>query len=435
MTEPQASTPTAGLGVAQALSDAGSQRRTRWLVAGVLLVALLAAAVAWWRLRPSEAAVSYTTAPVSLGRLVVKVSATGNLQPTNQVDVGSELSGTVESVLVDDNDRVRKGQVLARLDTAKLGDQVLRSQAALAQAEAQVQQARATTAEAQASLRRMQDVHRLSEGKVPAATELASAEAAAQRAAAAEASARAAVAAARAQLQSDRTNVAKASIRSPIDGLVLARKVEPGQTVAASLQAPVLFTLAESLQQMELQVGVDEADVGQVRPGQAATFGVDAWPNRRYPARIARVGYGSQTTNNVVTYKTTLQVANDDLTLRPGMTATAEIVTLERDGVLLVPNAALRWVPPAAEGAASGAGRSSLVGSLMPRPPGGAAVKRVRTADAAAGSQQTVHVLRQGQLVAVKVTVGATDGRQTEVSAGELKEGDAVVTDSVAASR
>jgi HlyD family secretion protein len=433
MTPSNDKSPTGGLGVAGTLAQAGGQRRTRALVLAALMLALLGAAGWWWRQSPNEPLVRYTTAPAALGRLVVKVSATGNLQPTNQVDVGSELSGTVDAVLVDDNDRVRKGQVLARLDLSKLNDQVLRSQAALAQAEAQVQQARATTLESQANLRRLQEVHRLSDGKVPAQAELAGAEAGAQRAVAAEASARAAVMSARAQLQSDRTNVSKATIRSPIDGVVLARKVEPGQTVAASLQAPVLFTLAESLQQMELQVGVDEADVGQVQPGQPATFGVDAYPNRRYPARIARVGFGSQTTSNVVTYKTTLQVANDDLTLRPGMTATAEIVTLQRDQVLLVPNAALRWAPAAAE-AAVVSGRNAVVGSLMPRLPGGAA-KRVRTADAAAGSTQTLHVLRQGQPVAVAVTVGATDGRQTEVSGGGLKEGDAVVTDSQAAAK
>jgi HlyD family secretion protein len=240
---------------------------------------------------------------------------------------------------------------------------------------------------------------------------------------------------ARAAASSDETNLRKASIRSPIDGVVLTRTVDPGNAVAASLQAVTLFTIAEDLTRMILKADIDEADVGKVREGLGATFTVSAYPNRRYPAKITRVGYGSTTKENVVTYVAELEVENGDLSLRPGMTATATITATERRGVLLVPNAALRWVPPAAEGAASGAGRSSLVGSLMPRPPGGAAVKRVRTADAAAGSQQTVHVLRQGQLVAVKVTVGATDGRQTEVSAGELKEGDAVVTDSVAASR
>jgi len=199
---------------------------------------------------------------------VVKVSATGNLQPTNQVDVGSELSGIVDQVLVDDNDRVKKGQVLARLDLSKLQDTVTKSRANLASAEAQVQQMQATVAEARAALARFRQVAQLSGGKVPSKSEMESAEANLKRAEANVASARASVTEARATLQSDETNLAKANIRSPIDGVVLTRKVEPGQTVAASFQAPVLFYPGEDLAKMELQVDVDEADVGQSRPAR-----------------------------------------------------------------------------------------------------------------------------------------------------------------------
>jgi HlyD family secretion protein len=232
---------------------------------------------------------------------------------------------------------------------------------------------------------------------------------------------------ARASLSSAETSLAKASIRSPIDGIVLAREVEPGQTVAASFQAPVLFTLAEDLSQMELQVDVDEADVGQVREGQAASFTVDAYPNRRYPALIKRVSYGSQTKDNVVSYKTLLSVANDDLSLRPGMTATAEITTVKRDGVLLVPNAALRFTPPVT----ASQPQRSLVSRLLPRPPGPAP----RPANGSNGKNgaQRVFVLRDGQPVAVPVTVGPTDGRLTEVTGGELQPGMAVITESVGA--
>ena len=258
------------------------------------------------------------------------------------------LAASSPQVLVDENDRVKKGQVLAQLDLAKLKDAVTKSRATLAAAEAQVLQAQATMEEARAQLARFKQVAELSGGKVPSKSELATAEANLKRAEANEASARASVTQARANLQSDETNLGKASIRSPIDGVVLTRKVEPGQTVAAALQAPVLFTLAEDLAKMKLQVDVDEADVGQVRVGQTATFTVDAWPGRKYTGVITRVGYGSQTKDNVVSYPTVLAVSNDDLSLRPGMTGTADIVTVTRENVLLVPNAALRFTPRAA---------------------------------------------------------------------------------------
>ncbi|MGE0875088.1 MAG: efflux RND transporter periplasmic adaptor subunit [Burkholderiales bacterium] len=364
------------------------------------------------------------------GDLTVTVSATGNLQPTNQVDVGSELSGTLQEVLVDDNDRVTKGQVLARLDLARLQDTVDKSRAALAAARAQLQQAEATEAEARANLARQRHVHGLSGGKVPSQAEMQSAEAAVARAAASAASARAAIAQAAATLKSDQTNVTKASIRSPINGVVLARKVDPGQTVAATLQAPTLFTIAEDLAQMKLEVDVDEADVGSVREGQSASFTVDAHPNRQYPSRVVRVGLGAQTKENVVSYLTVLAVENKDLSLRPGMTGSAEIVTTQREGVLLVPNAALRFVPPAPEAAAKSGG--SVLASLLPRRPRPVAPTPSR---AAKGSTQRVWVLREGKPAALAVTVGVSDGRLTEISGGELREGMAVITEMLGAAK
>lgn len=354
------------------------------------------------------------------------VSATGTLQPTNQVDVGSELSGLIEAVLVEDNDRVRKGQVLARLDLSKLTDQRTKSKAALASAEAKVLQIAATTKEARANLERLRTVSRLSGGKVPSQAELDTVEAAFARALADAASASAAVSEARAALSSDETNLSKASIRSPINGVVLARKIEPGQTVAASLQTPVLSTLAEDLSQMELQVAVDEADVGQVAAGQSATFSVDAYPTRRYPAIIKRVGFGSQTTDNVVSYKTILTVNNDDLSLRPGMTATAEITTTTRENVLLVPNAALWFTPPTNDDSPKSSG--GIVESLLPRPPVSTQSKRPTAATATSDVRQ-VWLLHNGQPSAVDVTVTVTDGRFTEVVEGPLEPGMEVITD------
>jgi HlyD family secretion protein len=409
----------------------GTKRpRRRWLLA-IVTLAVLGAAGGFLSIRSGNVSnvEQYVTEEIAAGTLTVKVSATGNLQPTNEVDVGSEVSGLVETVLVDDNDRVTSGQVLAQLDVSKLEDQRVNARAALASADAKVQQAAASVKEANANLSRLRQVSELSGGKVPSKAEMETAEAAAARADADEASARSAVEQARASLSSASTNLAKASIRSPINGVVLSRQIEPGQTVAASFQAPTLFTLAEDLAAMELEVDVDEADVGQVRDGQAATFTVDAYANRQYPARIRRVGYGSQTKDGVVFYKAVLSVDNADLTLRPGMTASASIVTIERPNVLLVPNAALRFAPAAAAATAQGGG--GIVSSLLPRPPG-MGQKTAAVAAPKEGAGQ-VWVLRNGKPEALAVTAGHTDGHVTEISGPEVKAGLKVVVESTGA--
>ena len=395
------------------------KRPTPWL----LLVGAAAAAGGWvgWQGRQAAQALpSYVTETLTRGRLAVTVTATGTLQPTHKADIGSELSGTVARVFVDVNDRVKKGQVLAELDSAKLRDQVSRSRAALAVAQAKVRQVEATRADARATLARLQEVQRLSGGKVPSQAELATAEATLARAEADLASAQASVTDAQAALSVDSTNLGKASIRSPFDGVVLSRSVDPGNAVAASLQAVTLFTLAEDLKQMKLQVNVDEADVGRVQAGQKAQFTVSAWANRPYPATVTRVSYGSTIKDNVVTYVADLQVKNDDLTLRPGMTATAVVTAAEREDVLLVPNAALLFSP-----ATAAAGSASIVSQLMPRPPGGNPPKRA-AATKAGGSAQ-LWVLKDGRPDSITVTRGASDGRVTEVSGEGLAPGLAVI--------
>jgi HlyD family secretion protein len=398
-----------------------------WLaIAAVVVLAVLG--YLYLKSNGSEKQPRFQTEKVGRGDLTVTVSATGNLQPTNQVDVGSELSGIIDAVYVDENDHVKKGQVLARLDVAKLQDAVSKSRATLASAQAQVLQMQATVAESRATLGRLKQVAELSGGKVPAKSEMDTAVANVQRAEANEASAKAAVVQAEADLKSNETNLSKASLRSPINGVVLTRKVEPGQTVAASLQAPVLFTLAEDLSKMELHVNVDEADVGQVRPGQPASFTVDAWPNRRYPAQIVRVDYGSQITDQVVSYLAVLKVDNPDLSLRPGMTATAEITTAMLKDVLLVPNAALRFTPVSTQPErASGGG--GLVGAMLPHFPHRGAAQR--PAKPKQSGMQRVWVLRNGHPAAVDVEVGLTNGQMTEVTGGALQAGMQVITDTL----
>ncbi|MDR2450506.1 MAG: efflux RND transporter periplasmic adaptor subunit [Candidatus Accumulibacter sp.] len=406
-------------------TDAPSRRGRRWMLA--ILAAAAAAGAAFHLYFGNGGAVSghYLTEDAAVGELVVSISASGTLQPTRSVDVGSELSGTLEAVLAEENDEVSKGQVIARLDTAKLSDAVTKSKAVLAAARAAVAQNEATLTEARASRERLREVARLSGGKVPSKSELDTAEAAWRRAVANLASARAQVSQAEATLQTDETNIEKAVIRSPIDGVVLARKVEPGQTVAAQMTTPVLYTIAEDLTQMELQVKVDEADVSSVRLGQPASFTVAAWPGRDFPATIRRVGLGSTITDNVVTYKTVLIVVNDDLALRPGMTATARIITAQRENALLVPNAALRFTPPAPSAAESSGGILSRIFPRPPRPP-----KRVQTRGAEApGMTREVWVLRNGQPAAVTVRTGVSNGRLTEIVDGDLQAGDAVIVD------
>jgi len=411
------------------VSDVKPRRRRWWLLA---LAALLVAAVLFPVLGRKPRPVKYVTEPAKRGNLVVTVSATGTLEPLKKVDVGIEVSGTIKSVDVDYNAVVKVGQVMAKLDTTRLEAQAQQNEAALEAARAKVLQAQASVQEADAQLGRLNRVRELSGGKMPSQNDLDTAKANLARSKADEASAIASVAQAQAALDVIRTDITKAVVKSPINGVVLKRSVEPGQTVAAQFQSPTLFTLAEDLTQMELQVDVDEADVGQVKEGQDVTFTVDAYPDRTFPARITQVRYGSQTVEGVVTYKTVLKVDNSSLALRPGMTATAVITVNKRDNVVLVTNAALRFAPTTK--AVTGSSRSGgLVGMLLPRPPGMNANK-VEEPDTKS-QEQRVWTVRNGQLAALSFTKGLSDGLHTEVISGQIESGMELVTDEISASR
>jgi HlyD family secretion protein len=391
--------------------------RLLW-AAGVLLVA--AVAIAWSR-ADSGPTVQYKTLPAERGDLRVTVTATGTLEPTNTVDVGSEVSGTILQVLVDEDDHVKAGQVLARIDPTKIGAQARQLEAALASAEAKLLQAKATREESATQLRRLEQLYA---EKLSSPQDLDTQRAIAERAAADQASARAAVSQAQASLQTVRTDLAKAVIHSPIDGVVLTRTAEPGATVAAQFQAPVLFKIAEDLRRMELRVDVDEADVAQVKPGEDATFTVDAYPGRTFQAQVKRVRQASQTTEGVVTYQAVLFVDNSTLALRPGMTATAELTASRVRDVVLVPNAALRFTPPAATGRAD---NRSFISRLMPGPP-----RRPASgtgAPAENGKAQRVWVVKDAKPAAVPIEVGATDGKRTQVVSGDVTPGLELVVD------
>jgi len=422
--------------VAATLSRASLPRRRRrlkrMLVTAILLVVCLAA-VFWWQSSAPTATVKYKTEAVRHGDLKVIVTATGNLAPVNEVEVGSELSGIVRSVDVDFNAPVKAGEILARLDTSRLQAQILQSRASLEAARAKVLQTKATVLETTRDLERLQSVQKLSQGKAVSKQDLDAALAALDRARADQASAEATVSQTEAALKVLETDLSKTVIRSPINGVVLSRSVDPGQTVAASLQAPVLFTLAEDLTKMELHVDVDEADVGRVKEGQEAVFMVDAYPKRSFPARISQVRYASKTVDGVVTYETILDVDNSDLSLRPGMTATASITVQEVHKALLVPNAALRFVPPsptANSGESRSQGGTSILSRLFPRPRRGSREQKRGTTKA--GESQQVWMVRAGNLVPISVTVGATNGTLSEITGGDLKVGQEVVVDTIA---
>lgn len=412
------------------------RRYLKWVLLGVVVLGLV---LLLWRYFGGSGETQYASQAIRRDKLQVTVSATGRLAPTNQVQVGSELSGLVVKVLVDVNDQVRAGQTIALIDPSRFADTVRQSEAQLAANLAAVAQAKATLAQNRAQLARLEEVYRVSGGKVPSDTELSAGRAELGRAKAALAAAEANVVSARAGLSSNQTNLTKTVIRSPVNGVVLARQIEPGQTVAASFNTPTLFVIAQDLAQMKLPVAIDEADVGDVAAGQPASFTVDAFPGERFAATITRVDLGSNQTvtsssststaassAQVVSYIADLAVANSALRLRPGMTATAEIITKARSNVLLIPNAALRFVPTAASGeAASGGGFAS---AITPRRPRSSGDGQGKDAVRGRGASQTVYVLENGKPKAVSIKTGVSDGTMTEVVSGALKAGMEVIT-------
>lgn len=400
------------------------KRKRVWLGAVLLLLLVLGIS----QCAGGEEQANYITAEVETRSLDLSVTATGALRPTNQVEVGSEVSGRIDDVFVDVNDQVTRGQVLARINTEVIDDQIRQARANLNAAVARVAEAQATLDADEAQLERLLEVQRLSDGRVPSQAEIDQAEAAVNRGRASVAAARANVSSSRAQLSSSQVSLDRAVIRSPVSGVVLARQVEPGQTVVASFNTPTLFVLAEDLATMQLRVNLDEADVGQVEVGQEATFTVDAYPGRRFPATVERVDLASNNIaqssqqqqaggQQVVSYEARLIVSNADGLLRPGMTATATIATQSTGEQMLVPNAALRYDPAEEEDG----------GGIFGDPNFG--LEQNDEASIGIGSRQTVYVVQEdGSLRGIEVVTGQSDGRFTVVTSDELESGMEVVT-------
>ncbi|MGX5842154.1 efflux RND transporter periplasmic adaptor subunit [Mesorhizobium sp. ArgA1] len=392
-------------------------RRRFWLYALLALIAFAGGLAGYQWYAGAPAKIDYTTTPATIADLTVAVSATGTLQPLTQVDISSELSGIIRSVSAEENQQVKKGDVLATLDTVKLEVQIERAEASAKAAAAAVETAKVTLQENESALTR---AAALTKRGMATDQSLEAATATRDRARAALDSAQANLAIAEADLKAQQTDLAKSTIYAPIDGIVLTRSVDPGQTVASSLQAPVLFIIAADLRNMELVAAVDEADIGAVRPGQHARFTVDAFPERPFDAEIRDISYASVTTDGVVTYNARLEVDNNELLLRPGMTATVSVVTRQAKSVLTVPSTAFRYRP--AQQAARGWSLSDLFTGRMGRP------NRQRdAAKAPTDGSRMLYVLENGRPHPVNVKIGSTDGESTEITFG-LDEGAEVIT-------
>jgi HlyD family secretion protein len=376
---------------------------TKTKIAFFVLALCAVAAMAFW---PSGPKLNYETAKVVRGDLTVTVSATGTLQPGTKVDVGTEVSGKIDQLLVDSNDHVKKGQLMAVINTDTLQAQLDQFRATLAQARATLATNQATVRQTQAKRARY---HNLQDGGAVSALDIQSVDADYARAIASVSLAKGQIDSAEAQVTNTQTQIGKAKVTAPIDGVVLSRAVSVGQTVQASFSAPVLFTLASDLSVMQLSIDIDEADMGTVKEGQKATFTVDAFPNRKFDARLVTLYNSSKTTNNVVTFPGSLLVDNRSLLLRPGLTATAEILVAEVKNALLVPNAALRFTPPPV--------------GLDNKPPPPAA----KAPNGKQGGR--VWVLVKNKPEARDLILGHSDGISTEVLSGNLALGDVVLTD------
>lgn len=386
-----------------------------WVLTGVGVV-VVAAGLGWWSFgrAPKTTAPMYQTVPVERGSVVGRVTATGTVSALVTVQVGAQVSGRILKLEADFNSAVKKGQVLARLDPELFDASLAQSRANEKAAEANVAKAKAQAAESERKLVRAKA---LAAERFVAQADLDTAVSEAEVAKAGIGAAEAALLQAQASRKQAEVNVAYTIIKSPIDGTVISRAVDVGQTVAASLSAPTLFTIAENLARMQVDTSISEADIGKLQEGADATFTVDAFTGRTFQGRIRQLRYNPTVVSNVVTYNAVIDVENPELLLRPGMTANVTFVFARVDDALKVPNAALRLRMEREAGAG--------------RPDGG-----FRRADAGVRPEglKLLWVLRAGLPSPVRVKTGVTDGSMTEVLEGELKEGDEVITEALTAS-
>jgi HlyD family secretion protein len=410
-------------------------KRRKIAVSAALTVLIVAAGVWRWRAGSRSAAPSLETAVVDRGRIVAKVTATGTLSALVTVQVGSQVSGRIASIDVDFNSPVKKGQIIARIDPQLFEASVEQARANAVAAQGNLTKAKAQALDAQRQLER---ARALAERNLVAKADLDTAQATADAAKASVEAAEGTVAQAKAGLNQAQVNLAYTKIVSPTNGVVISRNVDVGQTVAASLQAPTLFVIAEDLAKMQVDTSVAEADVGRLTAGMAASFTVDAFPGEVFQGTVRQVRNAPQTVQNVVTYDAVIDVANPELKLKPGMTATATFVYAQKDDVLRVPNAALRFRPPPGFGGKGGSsprsagglgGRAQAAETAGPAPGAAPAQAGQRRPTSGEGRGRTVWVVRGERPEPVRIVPGISDGSVTEIVSGDLQEGDRVVTD------
>ena len=354
----------------------------------------------------------FITEPATHGSLTVVVKASGSAHPIKQVNIASELSGRIHKVFGDHNHVVKAGQVLAELDTEKLTAALKSSRAKLESAKARVADTAALIEERSAEYERKKALANVVSGR-----DLQLAKFSYDRAVAQNAMALADVDIAKADLHLNEINFAKATIRSPVDGIVLQRNVEPGQFVTTSVRAPILFLIAD-LRHMEVRVDVSEIDVGKINIGQKVSFSVSAYPERKFSAEVHDIRLSSEIGREVAVYKVILRIDNSDQSIRPGMTARAEIIVRQIDDALLVPNAALNFPPPD-----SGKGMAGFLQRLWPSIPSSHRSAKQDESDL----HQRIWILRDGAPVSTPVILGATDGRRTEILNDGVMLGQAII--------
>ena len=373
-----------------------------------------------WQKTTEDQSAKFETAKVDRGPIVAKVTASGTLSALVTVQVGSQVSGRIKEILADFNSPVKKGQIVARLDPQILTATLAQARANYSAALADLQKSKVQARDAQRQLARQRS---LNERKLTAQADYDTAEASADVADAQVLSSQGKEEQTRAAMNQAQVNLNYATIESPIDGVVISRSVDVGQTVTASLQTPTLFVIAEDLRKMQVDTSVAEADVGKLQAGMNATFNVDAYPTERFEGRVRQIRNSAQTVQNVVTYDAVIDVNNPQLKLRPGMTANVTFIHEQRQDALRIVNAALRFKPspemlnPGGSGKKPGAGPVSLT-STQPRG------KREEASD-----RRTLWLLRGGKPVSVSVKTGITDGSHTEIVEGPLEQGDQVIVD------
>ncbi len=416
----------------------------KWVGWVVLVVLLAAGGYFGWRWQKSHAPpdISYKTSPIEKRRIAARVTASGTLQATVTVQVGAQVSGRIAKLFADFNSTVKKGELVAKIDPQLFQANVEQAHANWVSAKASVAKAQAQEKDAELSLARTKA---LADSSLASAADLQTAQTNVDVAKAATEVSKAELEQTAANLHQAQVNLSYTDIFSPIDGTVISRSVDVGQTVAASLQAPILFTIAEDLRKMQVHTSVAEGDVGRLEPGMDATFTVDAFPGQTFKGKVGQIRNAAQTVQNVVTYDAVIDVDNADLRLRPGMTATVTIVYAEKDDVVAIPNAALRFHPPpeaaSAMGVPSGApsARHSSTHVRPPPSPNGSGSSAPAThapaGESSHGERKQVFVLRDGKPESKWIATGISDGTVSELVRGDVKAGDEIITDVVIAGK